>query len=685
MRRPFRLQTHFIATLTASSLLMLCGVLAYLNCLLKDEAIDNAQKIATLLAYQKLATRAYLSTVDTAAAPSFVSTEPTSDRFRMPASELIARFEREFHKLDQENYFRDFCSQECSSRQCIPASETNDLERNFLTRLEEDPTLQEWHGIRRIGDREHFILMLRCEPLADNQLQAADGTLRMPVQTVRTGGGGAAQRTSPPVLSAITVGIPLSDSYSMVNHLTLQGGLFIGCLLLIVSTIHLILVRHNILDPLEALHALVTTVTVDRRHLGETISIRSSREIDELAESFNRLSITLGEHHRDLHAMIDEHTRELRDGKEKLRQSERQIRLLLDSAAEAIYGVDPDGNCTFCNPAALSLFGYDHSDNVLGRPTCNFFHHAGMPGAIADPARTAYQDGQITHIEKMAVTRPDGTTFMIELWAHPMLQEGVCHGAVVSILDITERLNLQQQGMRAAQLASVGEIATGVAHEINNPITGVINYSQYLLSKLKTGEASPQNLEEILQRIIREGNRVAVIVKNLLFFARDSGSLRTPVSIQKLLDDVFCLTGSQLESSGISVNKHLPEQPVFIDVNPQQLEQVLLNVINNARYALNEKFPVGSGEKALELTVEATDGPTGRRCRLVLHDNGIGIPADILPRLGTPFVTTKPAGVGTGLGLSISQEIIKQHGGHLTIDSRQHEYTRVVVELPLMS
>lgn len=245
--------------------------------------------------------------------------------------------------------------------------------------------------------------------------------------------------------------------------------------------------------------------------------------------------------------------------------------------------------------------------------------------------------------------------------------------------DITTRRWLEQQNLRSAQLASIGQLAAGVAHEINNPINGVINYAQLLLNRTRTTKSS----DEILGLIIKEGERVAVIVRELLNFSRDSQNQFRLVGLADLVDSVLTLVGKYIEQHGIRIEIDLAAGLPPLRVIPQKIEQVLINLMNNARYALDQKYPEPHPDKLLRLQARRVTG--AELCRLVVRDQGCGIPADLLHRIEEPFFTTKGIGEGTGLGMSICREIVVQHRGEMRVASVEGEYTEVTIDLPLPS
>ncbi len=251
--------------------------------------------------------------------------------------------------------------------------------------------------------------------------------------------------------------------------------------------------------------------------------------------------------------------------------------------------------------------------------------------------------------------------------------------AVVSQRDITERKASIATAIRAEHLAALGELAAGVAHEINNPINGIINYAQILVNKTHAGD----QLNLISDRIIGEGDRIAAIVASLLSFSRRDNEKRSLVSIAELLEESLTLTGAQLRKDGIVLSVNMEDNLLPLSARPQEIEQVFLNIINNSRYALNEKYPQGGECKSLDIDVSMIPDNGNAIIRACFTDHGPGIPPHVMDKVINPFFSTKPKGKGTGLGLSISHRIVENHGGRLAIESGEGEYTKVTVELPV--
>lgn len=250
--------------------------------------------------------------------------------------------------------------------------------------------------------------------------------------------------------------------------------------------------------------------------------------------------------------------------------------------------------------------------------------------------------------------------------------------AVVLLRDITEKKASLRAAMHAEQLAAVGELAAGVAHEINNPINGIINYAQVVLNKTKRGEM----VNDIAGRIVKEGDRIARIVEGLLSFSRRRNEDKKIVSIKDILCDALMLTAAQMRKDSIEVKVNLTEDLPPILAQAHEIEQVFINIISNARHALNEKYSGSNDNKLIEICSQPTTDDCQQYVHISFCDHGIGIPASAIDKVKNPFFTTKSGRKSTGLGLSISHGILESHGGRLTIESVEGEFTRVNVDLP---
>jgi len=229
----------------------------------------------------------------------------------------------------------------------------------------------------------------------------------------------------------------------------------------------------------------------------------------------------------------------------------------------------------------------------------------------------------------------------------------------------------QVQLVQAAKMSALGQLVSGVAHELNNPLSVIVGYGQLLLAR-----EVPATVLRPIELMVAQADRMAKIVRNLLLFARQRPSERTTVNLNDVLEQTLALRLNQLQISAIAVDKKFARGLPSVMADAHQLEQVFLNLLLNAEQAMMEAKHGGR--------VTLTTGVTrdGRSVFAEVIDDGPGIPHDALPHVFEPFFTTKTVGTGTGLGLSVSYGIVEEHGGHLVVESRPGR-TVFRLELPV--
>ena len=239
---------------------------------------------------------------------------------------------------------------------------------------------------------------------------------------------------------------------------------------------------------------------------------------------------------------------------------------------------------------------------------------------------------------------------------------------------------MRQQLFQTAKLASVGELSAGVAHEINNPLNGVINFAQLLKDE---GAGRTDFERQMLDGIIEEGERIASIVRGLLTFARHDEQRVGRVSFGEAVNTSLALFGRQFEKDGIRVETDVPADLPFVRADRSRLRQVVLNMVSNAHHALKSKAGADGGADKL-FRISARRARRGARefVRAEFYDNGVGIRREDLERVFDPFFTTRRDAGGTGLGLSISFGIVHDYGGTIRAESEPGRFARFVVELP---
>lgn len=357
-----------------------------------------------------------------------------------------------------------------------------------------------------------------------------------------------------------------------------------------------------------------------------------------------------------------------RQAEEALQQSEEKLRLMFESVADSITVTDLEGKILQTNEATARIHGYDSKNELIGKPAMELIAARDHP-KIGKNMDELYAGGEVKGDEYTFLAR-DGREFPGELRAAPFRDNsGNLVGTIVIAKDITERKHMDEQLILTDRLASIGQLASGIAHELNNPLTGVIGLSELVMEK-----DIPEDIKEDLEIIRKEAQRTAGIVKGLLAFARKQGTEKSSVDINGIIQGVLQLRSYEQKVNNIEiVTRFDPDLPKVIG-NSSQLQQVFMNIILNAEQAMLETHSRG--------TISITTKQKGDMVRASVIDDGPGISQDNMKKLFTPFFTTKEVGKGTGLGLSICHGIITEHGGKIHAESTPGEGTSFILELP---
>ncbi len=325
-----------------------------------------------------------------------------------------------------------------------------------------------------------------------------------------------------------------------------------------------------------------------------------------------------------------------------------------------------DNKFRFINPQFLDYTGYTE-DELMGTHPIDLIHPDDRK-RIREEAIQMLKGKREAPYEFRIIHRNGETKWAMETITS-IIYEGR-RAVLGNFMDITERKRFDEQLIVTNHLASIGELASGIAHELNNPLTAVIGFSELLLSM-----EVPDNIREDLEVINREAQRTSRVVKNLLTFARGHPETKEWVNINDVIKTVLELRDYEQRVNNIKVNVRLADGLPVILSDGFQLQQVFLNIIINAEYFMNDAHGRGN----LDITTEYT----GKVIRVSFSDDGPGISQDDMSHLFNPFFTTKEVGRGTGLGLSISYGIVTQHGGIIYAENNQGEGATFTVELPV--
>jgi PAS domain S-box-containing protein len=369
-------------------------------------------------------------------------------------------------------------------------------------------------------------------------------------------------------------------------------------------------------------------------------------------------------------------TTERKRAEEALRRSEEKLRLMFESVTDGIAVTDLKGNIVEMNQADFLLHGYATKEEMIGLPSAAFIAERDR-ARIAHYLKEVFEEGSIRDVGYTLV-RKDGGEFPAELSAAVLKDiSGNPFGIIGIIKDITERKRAEEENLRLREkaemsnrLAAIGEMAAGIAHEINNPLTGVIGFSELLL----TENLAPE-IKEQLQIIADGSHRVKDIVKRMLTFARQDKLMKTSANVNELIDNTLELRSYVLRTANIEVIRNYDPSLPWVTVDSGQMQQVFLNLIVNAEYAMKKAHDKGN----LTITTAKKDG----YIRISFKDDGPGMSPEVIKKLFHPFFTTKGPGEGTGLGLSLSRSIILEHNGTIEIESQPGKGANFIITLPV--
>jgi two-component system NtrC family sensor kinase len=340
---------------------------------------------------------------------------------------------------------------------------------------------------------------------------------------------------------------------------------------------------------------------------------------------------------------------------EQVDRLQRYTRQIIDSSPAGIAVVDGGGRLQSINHALGSLVGL-LPDQAIGLDLQVLLSLDSLPSPDEGIREVRYRD-------------PGGRERYLQISMAPMV-EGPEDQRVLIVLDVSQRVAMENALKEKERLASLGMLAAGVAHEVNTPITGISSYAQMLLSE--TPEGDPRR--ELLEKVEKQTFRAARIVNSLLDFARDRRHEEVPIAIRPLIGECLELLKERLLESDAVLEWRPPQEEILVLGSEGELQQVFTNLVVNALDAISQ----GGRQGKLKVVLQASD----RWVVVSVEDNGPGIGANELDKIFQPFYSTKLSEGGTGLGLSISYNIVRRHGGELRVVSHRGEGSRFIVELP---
>lgn len=531
-----------------------------------------------------------------------------------------------------------------------PANKADGFEAYFIRMFSADPegTL-EWRGLVSKKGQEYFIhvkgVVMKDECIACHGKPSATPQSVLEVYGRDHGHNWQLGK----VVGLESIAIPMDATFSRIKKAAFSvfcGGLTgMVVLFLILNCFYYIITQR----PLERASSLFRSIVKGERGLDSKIELKGQDEISELTESFNHL--------------IDH----LRQSQQDLMESELKYRKIFEGSKDAIVVADPEGWVLDLNPSGMDLMDFSNASEVIGRVRIHdFFASRELLEGFLEILEGA---GFVNEYETR-FKRGDGVQMDVLITANRIRSET---GAVASydcvIRNITHRKKMEQQLKQADRLASIGQLAAGVAHEINNPLSVVLGYT-----KLIKEDATDSSFREDLEVVYKNAAICKKIVEDLLNFSRQTRIHLFESDIHEAIESAVSVVESGLSRHDISIVRDFDTQIPRLAIDEGKVRQVCMNLLINACQAME-----GGGKVTVSTRLYAAQGGI----LITVADTGPGIPADIQDRIFDPFFTTKEPGQGTGLGLTVSYGIIQEHKGHITFETEEGKGSTFKVWLPL--
>lgn len=361
----------------------------------------------------------------------------------------------------------------------------------------------------------------------------------------------------------------------------------------------------------------------------------------------------------------EDRMKRIRKDLNEVEESEKKYRQIVENSHDAVVLLDDKFGIEFFNNQLPQLTGYNYEE-LSGMDFRKLIKNSFLCGNDLNIVKD-YKNYSFVEI-----LRKDGLIRKVEINGSKFSIKENDSRIILFMKDRTEEEEMKERLIHSERLSAIGQLVSGVAHEINNPLTSIIGYGQLLLKEIKESRFKSE-----IKMIIDEALRASEIVRNLLTFARKYEPKMEMVDIKKLIEETLALKSYDLRVNNIEVVKDFDSELPEILMDPNKMKQVFLNIINNAEQAIKEIHRNGK----LKINIRLFSN----KVRIEFSDNGPGMPSENISKIFEPFFTTKTDGKGTGLGLSICYGIIKEHKGEIWAESEIGKGTSIFIEIPIRS
>jgi len=402
-----------------------------------------------------------------------------------------------------------------------------------------------------------------------------------------------------------------------------------------------------VIRPLARLNKAIDTLR--EGDFNQRIDLTEPEEFAAIGISFNGMAATI-------RANFEAISRQ----QEALELEQNKLATIVNSIADGVFATDNDGLITSFTPSATTISGYP-SREAIGVKCSDLFR-----SSLCKDACALYHSGETIRNRETTITTKDGRILDVAVSSALLFdRRGEAVGGVQTFRDITAAKKRQEMYCHTEKLAAIGQLAAGVAHEINNPLSNILGYARYIKP-----DSKPESIQRRVEVIIEQAGKCSEIVRGLLNFSRSSGAHPSVFILQDIVAQVLKMVHYQLRSREIVVDFARGEE-LEVYADPAKIEQVIFNLVMNAL----QTDPVAS-------RVTVSCGRAGNGIYCAIADDGPGIDPEILSKIFDPFFTTKPVGQGTGLGLSICAGIIAEADGSIDVENREEGGALFTVILP---
>jgi PAS domain S-box-containing protein len=611
---------------------------------LKGMVSDEIYKETQLLESTADATRTYVKDV---LRPHVAALMPPGGF--MPQAMSTSYVGREVMARIRER-FPEFEYRRAAGNPMNPVNRADDFENDMLQWFSDNPDQSEWQGMINKNGNAYYTRMRAI--YAENEcLQCHGHPADSPSDMKAIYGidGGYGYRVGD-VVAADTIYIPVGFSFVRIKEAAwLTFLLAIVSLFFLWGLFHLLFNRTVVLE-LKGLLSTFRSIVDPATDSQAPLVFSSGDEIDQLKGAFETVA------------------GELRQAHDALKVSEAKYRLIFDTSQHAIINIDAGNRVKDINAAGIALFGF--TDRAEAQSMESFFQIFFDARDAASFMQTMTENGFVQGLEVVMVDRL-GARMAIMVSATARQDEtGAFAGITAMLRDVTDRRRMDKYLAQTEKLASIGQLASGVAHEINNPL-GVIQCYANLIAKSQS--ADPQTISDV--GIIRKHTeQCRSVVEALLNFSRSAEPRMNQTDINTCIEEVVSVLDLQLKKDRFTIERQFDATLPRVTADGNKIKQVLMNLLINASQAM----PDGG-----HIIVGTTLADDDRQLEITISDTGPGIPKENISKIFDPFFTTKGPEKGTGLGLSVSYGIVQQHGGRITVDSAPGQGTTFTICLPV--